>query len=219
MIRVVIADDQQLFRATLRILIDTEPDMTVVGEAGDGSAAVAATHDTRPDVVLMDVRMPVMDGVEATRAITTDPTVAASRILVLTAFEIDEHVEAAIRAGATGFVGKDIEPDKLLGAIRAVAAGDPALSSTASRLLINQFRSGKTIFSVPLPGLRSFDELTPREREIVAMAAVGRTNQDIARELTISTLTVKTHINRAMAKIGARDRAQLVAHAHYSGLV
>ncbi|GAB88194.1 LuxR C-terminal-related transcriptional regulator [Gordonia rhizosphera] len=161
-----------------------------------------------------------MDGVEATRLIAGDAATADIAVLVLTTFfEIDEHVEAAIRAGAAGFVGKEIEPDELLSAIRRVATGDPALSAVAGRTLIERLRAGGPAASRALDDLGDFDVLTPREREIVILAAEGRNNQDIARELTISVLTAKTHINRAMAKVGARDRAQLVAHAHTSGLL
>lgn len=221
-IRVLLADDQALIRAGFRMLIDSAPDLEVVGEAADGAEAVALARSTRADVVLMDVRMPGTDGLTATRAITADDDLAGVRVLILTTFEIDEYVVDAIRAGASGFVGKGVEPTELLDAIRVVAAGDALLSPKATRALIARFAAtappapGDGVASRPDPRL---DLLTAREREIVALVATGMTNDEIADHLHVSRLTAKTHANRAMMKVGARDRAQLVVFAYQSGLV
>ncbi|WP_018501748.1 response regulator transcription factor [Parafrankia discariae] len=217
-IRVLLADDQTLLRATFRILIDSCEDMTVVAEAADGDEAVAAAREHHPDVVVMDIRMPGTDGLAATATICADETLATTRVLILTTFEIDEYVARALRVGASGFLGKDVETDELLAAIRTVAGGDALLSPTATRALIAQF------LATPEPGRAAATDhaalatLTAREREITALAAEGYSNQDIARLLVISPLTARTHIHRAMAKLHARDRAQLVVIAYQTGL-
>lgn len=212
-IRVLLADDQALLRGTFRLLIDSCDDLEVVAEAADGAEAVRLSRLHRPDVVLMDVRMPGVDGLSATQTICADPELADTRVLVLTTFENDDHVARALRAGASGFLGKYVTTDALLDAIRAVAAGENLLSPGATKALITQFVA--TPKPIAAPG---FEELTSREREIVRMAADGRSNDEIARELFLSALTVRTHVQRAMNKVGARDRAQLVALAYKSGL-
>ncbi|WP_129285810.1 response regulator transcription factor [Streptomyces sp. GZWMJZ-114] len=216
-IRVLLADDQALLRATFRMLIDSCEDMTVVDEAADGTEALRMTRAHHPDIVLMDIRMPGTDGLAATSAICADPDLAATRVLILTTFETDEYVAQALRAGASGFLGKDVTAEALLAALRTVAAGDALLSPTATRTLIKKFLMS------PSPGThlapeRLLTELTAREREIMGLAAEGKTNAEIARDLTLSPLTVRTHIHRAMTKLGARDRAQLVVIAYQSGL-
>lgn len=215
-IRVLIADDQALIRAGFRVLVDSAPDLEVVGEASDGAEAVALARSTRADVVLMDIRMPGTDGLEATRAITADDDLAGVRVLVLTTFEIDEYVVEAVRAGASGFLGKGVEPDALLDAIRVVAAGDSLLSPRATRALIARFVAPDASHPTADPRL---ERLTAREREVVALVAQGMSNEDIAEHLHVSPLTAKTHANRAMMKLDARDRAQLVVIAYQSGLV
>ena len=185
----------------------------MVGEAADGESAIAVTRATRPDVVLMDIRMPGVDGLEATRRITADATLDATRVLVLTTFEIDEYVFEALRAGASGFLLKDEEPVEILRAIRVVAGGDSLLSPSVTRRVVETFASGP---AVPAPAL---DELTEREREIVALVGTGLSNHEIAERLVISPATARTHVSRAMLKLGARDRAQLVVFAYESGLV
>ncbi len=221
-IRVLLADDQALIRAGFRMLIDSAPDLEVVGEAVDGAEAVALARSTRADVVLMDIRMPGTDGLAATRAITADDDLAGVRVLILTTFEIDEYVVDAIRAGASGFVGKGVEPSELLDAIRVVANGDALLSPKATRALIARFAdappTSDAAAAAPRPDAR-LELLTAREREIVALVAEGMTNDEIADHLHVSRLTAKTHANRAMMKVGARDRAQLVVFAYQSGLV
>ncbi|MET7656305.1 MULTISPECIES: response regulator transcription factor [unclassified Streptomyces] len=217
-IRVLLADDQALLRATFRILIESVADMTVVAEAADGQEAVDLTDTHRPDVVIMDIRMPNVDGVAATAAICARPELSGTRILVLTTFEDDRNVAKALRAGASGFLGKGVSPEVLLSGIRTVAAGDALLSPTATRALITRF------LAVPdtddLPGLPEvLKALTDREREVMALAALGRSNAEIAAELVLSPLTVRSHIQRAMTKLDARDRAQLVVVAYRSGLV
>jgi DNA-binding NarL/FixJ family response regulator len=217
-IRVLLADDQALLRATFRILIDSCDDLTVVGEAVDGKEAVELARVHRPDVVLMDIRMPGTDGLAATAAICADPDLSASRILILTTFEIDEYVAQALRAGASGFLGKDVRADELLDAIRTVASGDSLLSPLATRALITRF------LTTPAPGAPlalpgALDTLTAREREVMALAAEGHSNTEIAEQLFVSPLTVRTHVHRAMTKLNARDRAQLVVIAYQSGLV
>ncbi|MFI6165060.1 response regulator [Micromonospora haikouensis] len=218
MIGVVIADDQALIRAGFAALVGSAADMTVVAEAGDGEQAYAAARRHRPDVVLMDIRMPGTDGLSATQLITGDAELAGVRVLVLTTFEADEYVLAALRSGASGFLGKGVEPAELLDAIRVVAAGDALLSPKATKSLISRF------LAAPVDGADAavsaeLDVLTEREREIVALVARGLSNDEIAARLYVSPFTAKTHVNRAMAKLGARDRAQLVVIAYQSGLV
>jgi DNA-binding NarL/FixJ family response regulator len=209
-ITVVVADDQVLLRAGLAGIVGTAPDMTVVGQAGDGSSAVATAVDTRPDVVLMDIRMPVMDGLEATRQIVSS---TSAKVLILTTFDLDRYVFEALRGGASGFLVKDTPPAELLTAIRTVAAGDALLSPRVTRRLIDQFVRGAAQDSlraeVVLP-----DEVTNREREVLTLVAAGHTNHEIAHELHIGVGTVKTHVARLLAKLGARDRVQLVIRAH-----
>jgi len=216
-IRVVLADDQTLIRAGFRALIDAADDLQVVGEAGTGTEAVELVRTSRADVVLMDIRMPGLDGLAATRAITTDDNLAGVRVLVLTTFEVDEYVFQALRSGASGFLGKNVRPNVLLDAIRTVAAGDALLSPTATRSLISRFLAQPAHLDGAVP--ENLKALTDRERELIAMVATGLSNDDIAGRLQLSVLTVKTHINRAMTKLGARDRAQLVVIAYQSGLV
>ncbi|MGH3373580.1 MAG: response regulator transcription factor [Actinoallomurus sp.] len=219
-IRVVLADDQSLVRAGFRVLVNSAPDLEVVGEAANGEEAVALTRATEPDVVLMDVRMPDMDGLAATRQITSDATLAAVRVLVLTTFEIDEYVFAALRAGASGFLGKSVEAEELHEAIRVIARGDALLSPVATRGLIARFLSGTTeIADHADERLTELADLTDRERDVMVMVAAGRTNDEIAESLRISPFTAKTHVNRAMTKLGAHDRAQLVIMAYETGLV
>ncbi|MBE8471804.1 response regulator [Streptomyces justiciae] len=217
-IRVLLADDQALLRATFRILIDSCEDMEVVGEATDGDEAVALARSLRPDLVLMDIRMPGTDGLAATSAICADPDLADTRVLILTTFEIDEYVAEALRAGASGFLGKDVTADALLAGVRTVAAGDSLLSPLATRTVITRF------LAVPPKGARpavpaDLSPLTAREREVMAWVAEGHSNDEIAGKLFVSPLTVRTHVHRAMTKLGARDRAQLVVIAYQSGLV
>ena len=217
-IRVLLADDQALIRAGFAALVGSADDMDVVGEAVDGEDALRQARELRPDVVLMDIRMPGTDGISATQLITNEAELAAVKVLVLTTFEADDHVLAALRAGASGFLGKGVEPTELLDAIRVVADGDALLSPRATRGLIERF------LAQPVDGVHglvdsSFDVLTEREREVVALVARGMSNDDIAAALFVSPLTAKTHVNRAMTKLGARDRAQLVVMAYQSGLV
>jgi DNA-binding NarL/FixJ family response regulator len=217
-IRVVIADDQALIRAGFRVLIDGSVGLSVVGEAGTGEEAIALAKSERADVVLMDIRMPGLDGLEATRRISADEDLAGVKILVLTTFEVDEYVYLALRAGASGFLGKGVEPEDLLGAIRLVAAGESLLSPAATRSLIASFLAQPSRIAVA--GAPSqLARLTERERELVALVAEGLSNDEIAERLVISPLTVKTHVNRAMTKLELRDRAQLVVAAYQSGLV
>jgi DNA-binding NarL/FixJ family response regulator len=217
-IRVVLADDQALLRETFRILIDSNADLEVVGEAADGREAVRLARAHRPDVVVMDIRMPGMDGLAATAPICADPDLGGTRILILTTFELDDYVAQAIRAGASGFLGKDVGAGALLAGIRTVAAGDALLSPQATGLLISRFLA----IAEPADRAGAVDrlaELTAREREVMAMAAEGATNNKIAERLFLSPLTVRTHIQRAMTKLHARDRAQLVVIAYQTGLV
>jgi DNA-binding NarL/FixJ family response regulator len=216
-IRVMLADDQALIRAGFKSLIDTTPDLTVVGEAATGTEAVALARTTRADVVLMDIRMPDMDGITATRHITNDDDLAGVRVIILTTFEVDDLVIQAIRAGASGFLGKSVAPDELRDAIRVVAAGEALLSPRATRGLLAQLAHSAT--APPLEEPAEFALLTAREREIVTLVATGLSNDEIAEQLYLSPLTVKTHINRAMMKLAARDRAQLVVLAYEGGLV
>jgi DNA-binding NarL/FixJ family response regulator len=217
-IRVLLADDQALLRATFRILIDSCDDLHVVDEATDGKEAVELARVHHPDVVLMDIRMPGTDGLTATSAICADPDLSATRVLILTTFEIDEYVAQALRAGASGFLGKDVGADALLDAIRTVASGEALLSPVATRALITRFLTSPAPGS-PLALPEALDALTAREREVMALAAEGRSNTEIAEQLVVSPLTVRTHVHRAMTKLGARDRAQLVVIAYQSGLV
>ncbi len=214
-IRVVLADDQALVRAGFLALLDAQDDIEVVGEAADGDEAVAVTRRERPDVVLMDIRMPGADGLAATRSIGDDPALDAVRVVILTTFELDEYVFEALRAGASGFLVKDTEPTEVLRAVRAVAAGDALLSPSVTRRLIEAFATtaGDAPVAVDL------DLLTNREREVMTLVAGGLSNDEIAERLFVSTATAKTHVNRAMTKLGARDRAQLVVLAYESGLV
>lgn len=213
-IRVVLADDQVLIRAGLRALVDAEPGMTVVGEAGDGDAAVQIATRERPDVVLMDIRMPGTDGLAATRRISADPALADVHVVVLTTFEEDDYVFEAIRGGAAGFLVKDTEPAELLRAIRTVVAGESLLSPGPTRSLVEAFATHAKSTALA-PGL---DVLTDRERQVMRLVAAGLTNSEIAERLFVSPTTAKTHVSRAMIKLGARDRAQLVVFAYETGL-
>jgi DNA-binding NarL/FixJ family response regulator len=215
-IRVAIADDQALVRMGLRVLIDDADGMELVGEAEDGAAALALIRRERPDVALLDVRMPALDGLAALAAITSDPDLAATRVVILTTFELDEYVFAALRAGASGFLVKDSEPAELLRAIRVVAAGDSLLSPGVTRRVISEF--GATAGRTALDPHPQLGLLTAREREIVAWVATGMSNDEIAESLVVSPATVRTHVSRAMLKLHARDRAQLVVFAVRSGL-
>jgi DNA-binding NarL/FixJ family response regulator len=220
-IRVLLADDQALLRSAFRVLVDSEPDMEVVGEASDGAEAVRLAREERADVVLMDIRMPGTDGLAATRLISADPGLAHVRVVMLTTFEVDEYVVQSLRAGASGFLGKGSEPDELLNAIRIAAGGEALLSPAATKGLIAKFLAqGDGDDDDRDPGrAERLELLTVREREVLVQVAGGHSNDEIAERLTVSPLTVKTHVNRAMAKLGARDRAQLVVIAYESGLV
>ncbi len=214
MIEVLLADDQPLARAGLRALIDTEPDMTVVGEAADGEEAVQLTRRLRPDIVIMDIRMPGMDGIQATQRISADPALSSTRTILLTTFENDEYIVSGLRSGARGFLMKDVRPADLLEAIRVVAAGYAMLApSVTSRLIDEVLESGRP---VRIPEL---DRLTEREREVLILVARGLSNEEIGRELRCSPATAKTHVSRVAAKLGARDRVHLVILAYESGLV
>ena len=216
MIRVLIADDQALVRAGFHVLIDSEDGFAVVGEAADGAEAVAQAIAHQPDVVLMDIRMPNVDGIEATRRIAADPRTEHTRVLVLTTFDLDEYVFQALQAGASGFLLKDTQPDELLAAIRVVAAGDALLAPSVTRKVIAQF--------VDRPAPQKVDEkalafLTEREREVLTLIGRGLSNSEIAEQLVIGSATMKTHVSRILSKLNARDRAQLVVAAYESGLV
>jgi DNA-binding NarL/FixJ family response regulator len=216
LIRVALADDQALVRAGFRVLLDAEDDIEVVGEANDGAEAIGVVRRTRPDVVLMDIRMPELDGLDATRRIVADDSNASVRVLILTTFEVDEYVFEALRAGASGFLVKDTEPAELVRAVRVVAAGESLLSPGVTRRLVAEFvarpERGATAPS-------SLSVLTDREREVMALVAAGLSNDEIAEELVVSPATARTHVSRAMVKLNARDRAQLVVAAYESGLV
>ncbi|HEY7070995.1 MAG TPA: response regulator transcription factor [Acidimicrobiales bacterium] len=215
-ITVALVDDQDLMRSGLRILVDSDPELSVVGEAGTGVEALDLVRRTTPRVVLMDIRMPVMDGIEATRRIVADPDLTGTRIVVLTTFERDEYIHQAIRAGASGFLLKDTRPDDLLAAIKVVAQGDALLSPQVTRRLIADYAS-RPEPSIAVP--EEMDALTPREREVLGLIARGMSNDEIAGELYVSPLTAKTHVSRILYKLHARDRAQLVMLAYESGLV
>ncbi|SDD84255.1 response regulator [Auraticoccus monumenti] len=217
MIQILLADDQALLRSTFCMLIDSCDDMTVVAEAANGEEAVELARLHRPDLVLMDIRMPTLDGLAATQRICSAPELSRTRVLILTTFETDEHVAHALEAGASGFLGKDVTSEGLLAGIRVVVGGEALLSPAATRTLIGRFLSGPG--SVGEPPLGSLATLTERERELTALAAHGLSNQEIADRLVVSPLTVRTHIHRAMMKVGARDRAQLVVAAYQQGLV
>jgi DNA-binding NarL/FixJ family response regulator len=215
-VRVAIADDQPLVRDGFRVQLGLAGDMEFAGEASTGDQAVALARRERPDVLLMDVQMPVLDGIEATRRITADPRTAGVRVLVLTTFDIDQYVFAALRAGASGFLLKDATPDELLAAIRVVARGGAVLAPAATRHLVADFVSRP---AVGRPDARLADELTGREREVLVLVAQGLSNAEIAGRLVVSPATAKTHVSRILAKLGMRDRAQLVIAAYESGLI
>jgi DNA-binding NarL/FixJ family response regulator len=216
---VLLADDQALVRAGFRALLHAEPDIDVVGEASDGLEALERVRRARPDVVLMDIRMPRMDGLEATRRITADPVLARTRVVVLTTFELDEYVFGALRAGASGFLLKDIDPPDLLTAVRVVAGGEALLAPRLTRRLIEAFVRQERLTPPDRSEADRLDELTPREREVLTLVGRGLSNAEIADELILSPLTAKTHVARLFSKLDARDRAQLVVLAYESGLI
>ena len=217
MIRVLLAEDQAIVRAGFRALLDAETDLEVAGEAADGRQAVDLTRQLNPDLVVMDIRMPELDGLEATEQITSDPALSGTRILVLTTFELDEYVFGALRAGASGFLLKGGNPADLLSAIRLVASGDALLAPSVTKRLIEAYiaRPGATTPTLP----NGLEELTPRELEILQEVAQGHTNREIADALYLSPFTVKTHVSRILTKLGARDRVQLVVIAYQAGIV
>jgi DNA-binding NarL/FixJ family response regulator len=214
-IRAALADDQALVRSGFAALLDAEDDITVVGEAADGAEAVRLAAREKPDVLLMDIRMPGLDGIEATRKIAADPSLAGVHVIILTTFELDEYIFAGLRAGAAGFLVKDTDAAELIRAVRTVAAGESLLSPGVTRRLIAEF-AAKTRDARPVRGL---DDLTDRERQVLALIAAGLSNEEIAGRIYVSPSTVKTHAARAMMKLGARDRAQLVVLAYEGGLV
>jgi DNA-binding NarL/FixJ family response regulator len=214
-VRVLIADDQQLVRTGLRMILDAEPDIDVVGEATDGREAVAMARELQPDVVLMDIRMPELDGIEATRRVVQRDGETSTRVLMLTTFDLDEYVYDALRAGASGFLLKDVPANQLAAGVRMVAAGDALLAPAITRRLIEEFAANPPAAPVP-PGL---DELTPRELEVFRLVAQGKANAEIASELIIGETTVKTHVTRMMMKLGVRDRVQAVVLAYELGVV
>ena len=215
MIRVLIADDQALVRAGFRALLDAQTDIEVVGEATDGEEAARLAGELAPDLVLMDIRMPVLDGIEATRRIGADERLRDVKVVILTTFDVDEYVFEALRAGASGFLVKDTEPAELIQAVRVVAQGDALLSPGVTRRLIEEFAT-RAKEPGPAPALRL---LTDREREVMGLVGAGLSNDEIAERLIVSPATAKTHVSRTMVKLGARDRAQLVVFAYESGLV
>lgn len=215
MIRVLLADDQSLVRAGFRALLDAQPDIEVAGEAPDGQEALRKVRELRPDIVLMDIRMPLLDGLAATRRITEDDALKDVKVVMLTTFELDEYVFEAIRSGASGFLVKDTEPEELLRAVRAVVDGDALLSPGVTRRLIAEFAARSK--EPAAEGVLA--QLTEREREVMALVGIGLSNEEIARRLVVSPLTAKTHVSRTMVKLGVRDRAQLVVLAYESGLV
>jgi DNA-binding NarL/FixJ family response regulator len=217
-IRVLIADDHALFRRGLEMVLDEEDDIDLVGQASDGTEAVAVAGESLPDVVLMDIRMPGVDGLEATRRIAADPTLSETRVVILTTFELDEYVFEALRTGASGFLVKDTEPVELLRGVRAVAAGDALLSPSVTRRVIGQF-AGAPGQPRPASPPAELDQLTDREREVLVLVAEGLSNDEIAARLVISPATAKTHVSRTMIKLSARDRAQLVVMAYEAGLI
>jgi DNA-binding NarL/FixJ family response regulator len=227
LIRVALVDDQGLVRAGFRALLDDADDIEVVGEAGDGAAAVDLARSARPDVMLMDIRMPVLDGLEATRRIVADELLDGVRVLVLTTFELDEYVFEALAAGASGFLLKNTDPVELLRAIRVVAEGEALLAPSVTRKLIAEFTDRRVRRSESIDGRPEGDSkplvdltaLTDREREVMALVGAGLSNEEIAERLVVSPATARTHVSRAMVKLGARDRAQLVVFAYESGLV
>jgi DNA-binding NarL/FixJ family response regulator len=215
--RVLLADDQELMRMAFRMVIESQPDLTVAGEAASGREAVQAVAETRPDVVLMDVRMPVMDGVAATREIVASG--APTRIIILTTFDLDEYVFAALRAGASGFLLKDAQPDDLLRAIRAVAAGDAVIAPSVTRRLLSRFAGSLPVERAPEPrAIHLLDTLSPREHEVLLLVAQGLTNAEIAQRLVLAEATVKSHVGRILAKLELRDRVQAVVFAYENGL-
>jgi DNA-binding NarL/FixJ family response regulator len=214
-VRVLIADDQQLVRTGLRMILDAEPDIDVVGEAANGREAVAMTRELQPDVVLMDIRMPELDGIEATRRVVQRDGETSTRVLMLTTFDLDEYVYDALRAGASGFLLKDVPANQLAAGVRMVAAGDALLAPAITRRLIEEFAATPPAALAP-PGL---DELTPRELEVFRLVAQGKSNAEIAAELVIGETTVKTHVTRMMLKLGVRDRVQAVVLAYELGVV
>lgn len=215
-IRIALADDQPLVRVALRALAEADGEIEVVGEAGNGRELLELARRTRPDVAVVDIRMPVMDGLEATRQLALDPALAGTRVLILTTFEIDEYVFAALRAGASGFLLKDEEPAELLRAIRVIAQGDSLLSPGVTRRLVETFAARPAAVA---PNLALLSELTEREREVVALVGLGLSNDEIAQRLIMSPATARTHVSRAMGKLSAHDRAQLVVFAYETGLV
>ncbi len=214
-VRVLIADDQQLIRAGFRMILAAEPDIEVVGEASTGAEAVALTRELQPGVVLMDIRMPELDGIEATRRILTHTPAANTRVLILTTFDLDEYVYDALRAGASGFLLKDVPAHQLAAGIRTVGEGDALLAPTITRRLIEEFAAART----PADSAPGLDELTPRELEVFRLLATGKTNREIAAQLIIGETTIKTHVTRILMKLGVRDRVQAVVLAYETGLV
>ncbi|MEV7550330.1 response regulator transcription factor [Amycolatopsis sp. NPDC089917] len=215
MIRVLLVDDQRLVRAGFKSILDGEHDITVVAEAADGRESLEAAHEHKPDVVLMDIRMPVMDGLAATRHLLEDPALTGIKVVILTTFDLDEDVYGALRAGASGFLVKDTEPEELIHGVRVVARGDALLAPSITRRLISEF-AGRVARPAPSPVL---NRLTEREREVMSLVAAGLSNDDIAKELVLSPATAKTHVSRIMTKVDVRDRAQLVVLAYESGMV
>jgi DNA-binding NarL/FixJ family response regulator len=216
MISVALADDQGLVRMGLRVLIESEEDLQLCGEAENGRQAVELVRRTRPDVILMDIRMPVLDGIGALKEITADPKLTDLRVIMLTTFELDEYVFEALQAGAAGFLIKDTEPADMLRAIRLVAAGESLLSPSVTRRVIATFTNRPSLTHRPHPHL---NDLTDREREVLGLIGEGLSNEEIAARLVVSPATARTHVSRAMIKLGARDRAQMVVFAYQSGLV